>query len=728
MGRQAVDALRGHGLPQGGLSLMGPSRYPRPGHPIAPATLRELLAVPAPADLFDGKQRASLLCELDATAWLRYPQEVCHELAEAVVKRVARRWSYMPEAVRLRPLPRPRRGLTRDDLQLSARTSNCLQRAGLWDRLTLSRNLRVVDVLQLRSFGARSLVDLLTSLEAAAPRPAPPSDRARVYRPALRREADRLRRLPGAEAIGRDDPRLGHLFDILGVPGKTLRDMADRLRLRTYDLPGPRAVEGLREVRRRIAACLRQPLEDELRDLLAGGRGGTRAEIVARALGWDGGGQTTFQAAAAHYGITREWVRQMAHRPLRVFQGKKPFAPALDRALAFVAARVPAPAAGLEARLAAAGLAARPFRLEGLCTAAMCLGRAVPCTIQAFGGERFALAPGAPSPAGVVLQLARKTVERRGVATLKAVAAQAARVAGRRIRVPLVRAVLQRQPDFALLDTAGGWFWFSSATRNPLRRLIREVLSVADRIGVAELCGAITREPRMKVFHPPQRVVMALCRQIPGISVARSTVHTDRSLDWRKTLPPTKRTLVAIFKARGPILSGVRLRQAALEAGLNLGTLGRYLSGSALIAKYGPALFGPVGAQVPRAFWRTFLRGRPRGGILVDYGWTADRHLWLAYRASAFMRAKGRFYPPFETRRFFRGHFALKSPKGSRIGTLVWVKRLFKGLQPAFMDRGGGRGEYLRLVFDLRARQAVASVGGAHLVEGLRRTSRWSLH
>jgi hypothetical protein len=92
------------------------------------------------------------------------------------------------------------------------------------------------------------------------------------------------------------------------------------------------------------------------------------------------------------------------------------------------------------------------------------------------------------------------------------------------------------------------------------------------------------------------------------------------------------------------------------------------------------------------------------------------------------MRAKGRFYPPFETRRFFRGHFALKSPKGSRIGTLVWVKRLFKGLQPAFMDRGGGRGEYLRLVFDLRARQAVASVGGAHLVEGLRRTSRWSLH
>ena len=164
---------------------MARSRYPRPGHRLAPATLRELLHVPVPAKYLkrveSGEWRVEskedshpptppsplstlLLCDLDETAWDRFGQQVCRQLAEEVVRAVGRAIR-LPAPIKDRCLPAIPRGMTLADLELEVRTLNCLVSAGIHERPQDLPRMTIGGLLGLRGFWAKSLVDLLSSLE-----------------------------------------------------------------------------------------------------------------------------------------------------------------------------------------------------------------------------------------------------------------------------------------------------------------------------------------------------------------------------------------------------------------------------------------------------------------------------------------------------------------------------------------------------------------------------------
>ena len=70
---------------------MSRSRYPRRGHRLAPATLRELLQAPVPTKYLRGQKNGPiLLCDLDEKAWQQFGDEVCRELALEVIRAVGR--------------------------------------------------------------------------------------------------------------------------------------------------------------------------------------------------------------------------------------------------------------------------------------------------------------------------------------------------------------------------------------------------------------------------------------------------------------------------------------------------------------------------------------------------------------------------------------------------------------------------------------------------------------
>ena len=143
---------------------MGISRYPRPGHRIAPLALREILDAPLP-DQLPGRSRPAYihkLSDLDETAWSHFDPEVCRQLGEAVVRAVQRRFNSAPRSLRTRRLPRLLDGVELQELELEQRTYNALKREQPW--LAFAKGIE--QVAGLRGVGARALVDLLTSLES----------------------------------------------------------------------------------------------------------------------------------------------------------------------------------------------------------------------------------------------------------------------------------------------------------------------------------------------------------------------------------------------------------------------------------------------------------------------------------------------------------------------------------------------------------------------------------
>jgi hypothetical protein len=144
------------------LAIARPARrapYPRPGEPIVPRLLRDLVLNgsappgPDPIDLLR-------ISDLGARAWERLPWEICWRSGMLVVERVQSRLESMPDEVRSAPMPEPRVALM---LGLERRTSNTLRRAiaaeeppGPW---TVGRYVG------LPRFGGRALVDLLSAVE-----------------------------------------------------------------------------------------------------------------------------------------------------------------------------------------------------------------------------------------------------------------------------------------------------------------------------------------------------------------------------------------------------------------------------------------------------------------------------------------------------------------------------------------------------------------------------------
>ncbi len=147
------------------------SRYPRPQHPLAPSALGDLLQVPLPQKYQpSGRRKRWKLADLDERAWQRFGPRACRALAREIV-RVVGRAVQSGFAAAGRRVPAIPRGMTLADLELESRTANCLAAAGIAERPRLLKSLTIGDLLALRGFGAKSLVDLLTSLEYARAHP-----------------------------------------------------------------------------------------------------------------------------------------------------------------------------------------------------------------------------------------------------------------------------------------------------------------------------------------------------------------------------------------------------------------------------------------------------------------------------------------------------------------------------------------------------------------------------
>ena len=439
--------------------------------------------------------------------------------------------------------------------------------------------------------------------------------------------------------------------------------------------------------------------------------------IIARYIGLDGSPGASLREVEEAFGLTRERVRQICDRIVSGVKRARPAMPLLAKCIALVSKNLPAEAEDLENQLAEEGLTQTRFRIESLIRAGELFGEKIPFLVDEVDGGRMVFQPEKRSVVRLVLRCARGLIRQFGVATVADLGAQVEERMNTSGGAALVHRVLTRRADFRWLDESSGWFWLTSRSKNRVTSRIKKILAVAGRIHVSELRTGIGRHHKMKGYAPPRRVLLELCRQLPGYRVEGDTVVADPVPDWRSVLKGVELVMAGILKEHGPVMARGQLEARCLGQGMKRSTFYAFLDYSPIIERYAPGVYGLRGADVSPGLVESLIRERKAGKVLVDHGWAGDGCVWIGYRLSEAMIANGMFSVPAPMKRFVNGRFTLCTSDGSAIGAVTVGENANWGLSPLFRRRGGEPGDLLVLLFNVAKGQVEARIDDDSLLE-----------
>ncbi len=681
--------------------------YPRPRDRLAPETLRDILRHPIPPDLVPEPAGHGLkLCDLDEEAWDRFRPDGISKLADLIVSRV--NLSGNNRVVRQRRLPRPPKSMRLEDLRLENRTYNCLERAGFGKRPEDLAKRTVGDLLRIKAFGAKCLVDLLSSLETLVAREGKLDQK-------LTAEAEALASMPGASQIRFGDPRLGRLLRAMDTEANTVGELVDHVVTRRLDPADPlRLYHGMCNVRRRVKELTEGTLEEELIEIFSPASGGRDGQIVAQYYGWDGSGGCTLEGLGKRYGLSRERIRQVCFRAVKRVQGARVFAPVLDRVLAFIARRLPLRIDKLQAELDAAGFSVCRLRLETVHQAAALLARGTQFALVPVGDTRLAVHPDYLPLPQAIIEAAKRAVISYGAATIREVAAEVSSQPSGKVHYALVREAVQALSDFEWLDQRRGWFRLGTLPQYGLPNMIEKVLSVTGRIDVFALRSAIARYRRIGRKVPPAKVLLEFCRRMPGVRVEGRTVIADPPRDWREVLAGVEAGMVRVLKEHGPVMERGGFEEYCTGAGMNRFSFNAMIMCSPVITQYGRSVYGLLGAKVDRKTIRSLAARKPGTAparVLQDFGRTENGRIYLAYKLSKAAISGGVITVPAAMKDQVQGKFAIHKAGGQRAGTLVSKDGCAWGLGPVLRGEGAAPGDRLMILFDTSQRVAQIHIG-----------------
>ena len=696
------------------------NRYPRPGERLAPQTLREFLMEPIPQRLLARGEQSEIkkLCDLDETSWQRFPAEAISELSRMVVDRVAS--FYIRKVFQYRQCPRPPRGIRLEDLRLENRTRRCLAREGFEDGLDALGDRSIGDIMAMRAFGPRCLVDLLSALESARRRGAAGSagEKQKLrFSEDLTAAAKQLAQLPAARLVHKEDPRFARLLESLDVEAATAGDLAQRLLARSENLPDPAdALERVRELIRRIAGLGELTIEEELIQIFAATPYTRNREILLGYYGWQDGRRHTLSEIGTRFGITRERVRQVCAKLTRKRKNLSAIlAPVMDRALQTIAARLPCPAAALETELLQQKLTAIGMQLESMAAGAELLERAVPFRLVKIDGSRLAVRPDQVETVLAIVDAAKKEIYFHGLSTMRRIERLVSEKFPSRAGLELVSRALPLAEGFSWLDQRSGWFRLLPISKHGLPKTIDKVLAVAGEVTVSQLRSALGRNRRLWKDPPPEKVLLEFCRQTPGVRIAGSRIISAPPRNWKKSLTGVEAKLVAVLKKHGPVMERGALEDLCVAGGMNRFSFHAFVSWSPVITQFGHSVYGLLGADVPpqkiAALVASRRAQRAQHRVLRSHGRTADGKIWLSYRLSKAASTYAVITVPAALKSVVDGRFKLLAPDGSTIGTLATKDGRAWGLG-AFLRQCGARiDDQIILTLDLKQRTAAVSWG-----------------
>jgi Sigma-70, region 4/Bacterial RNA polymerase, alpha chain C terminal domain len=567
-----------------------------------------------------------------------------------------------------RPWPR---GLRMADIQFSVRSKNLLDDAGLTlnpERLTQTT---FGQLLAIPGLGVKSLLEITSLVEAAIHlHEQLTSDVAAVVTghsseslrdpSVISNWSEALTELinePWVEQISAEDPRFQRL---LPVGSGTLDERVEKIISDPTTAPSdiPALLTSVSNIREIVGRLNSQFLEESLLELLALliGPSQPRLNAIADRLGWRGSKPKTLQEAGDSVGITRQRVSQIENRVRDRLVNRVVLLPKLDLAITLLEAAVPLSENDAAKLLAERKISRRPFSPMSIVGLSNLLGRKIGLALAEVKGQTFVVASN-DNDMGLsrCIQVARKLAGKAGVASVFQVADET-HVGDNSNSVStddgenpedLVRRVLGgSELGCEFLDD--DWFWFTDLPegRNRLANIANRVLSVATPQSVASIREGVRRVFRYRALTnpryssltvPPQSVMSRFFQRHPDFRIDDDSMVTNiKPLDYRLLLGDGDQILVEVLRSAAlGVLDRKTLVEECLKRGLNGNTLSVYSSYSPIIEHIGVDLWKLRGVNVDPAAVEAVRQQnhlRPREQRLLDYGWTADGKLWVAWR------------------------------------------------------------------------------------------------
>ncbi len=693
---------------------IGATHYPRYGERVAPATLRTVLLKPAP-DRFQTEVGGECLrlCDLDEHVWDRLPSDVIAELADLVVDRVNA--GCTRKTFQDTQFPNPPDDVCLDDLRLEHRTHLCLSREGFDKDFGSLGKLTIGELLGLRAFGPRCLVDLLSALETLLARRS-------VVVPELMSAAARLASLEQAAEVRSDDPRFGKLIRSVDVEASTALDLANRLQANAHVPPDSVFAAGqVDKLCNAIENASRLTIEEELIGVFATtGTTARNRDILLGYYGWLDGKRHTLSEIGGRFGITRERTRQICAKLTRKHGNLSTvFAPVIERALAFIKQRTPCLADRIEAELVEQGFTKVGLEVESILDSANLLKRKVGFAREWVGMARrrrigLVVATGDVDLASTAIEVARREIYYHGIATLGRIHRRVAERVSGRVKEQVVRRAVESLPGFLWLDEKQGWFRVASISKHGLPKTVEKVLAVAGEVQVGGLREAISRNRRLWREPPPDHVLLAFCRQMPGVRVEGNRIIGNPPKDWKKTLTGVEAELVCTLMEHGPVMDRGQLEDLCVTGGMNRFSFHAFLAWSPVIAQLGHSVYGVLGTRATVKQLRSFSARRRAKRlthrVLEDHGRTDDGRVWLRYRLSKAASTYAVITIPAALKDVVRGRFELQDSAGETIGALATKDGRAWGLG-AFLRKQGAQIDYVVVItLDLERRTAICSL------------------
>ena len=250
--------------------------------------------------------------------------------------------------------------------------------------------------------------------------------------------------------------------------------------------------------------------------------------------------------------------------------------------------------------------------------------------------------------------------------------------------------------------------------KHGLPKAIDKVLSVASPVTAAQVRAAVGRNRRMWIDPPPEHVILAFCRQLPGVRVEGDRIFGDPPRDWKKTLTGVEAELVGILKEHGPIMERGELEDLCVASGMNRFSFHAFIASSPVIAQYGHSIYGLTGANVSPSEVESIRTKRriQRAPIRVldDHGQTEDGRVWLRYRLSKAASTYAVITVPAALKDVICGRFELEDDEGRHVGILAAKDGRAWGLGAFLRHRQAQVDDRVMLTFDLARRMVVIAL------------------
>ena len=208
-----------------------------------------------------------------------------------------------------------------------------------------------------------------------------------------------------------------------------------------------------------------------------------------------------------------------------------------------------------------------------------------------------------------------------------------------------IRRILRTESGCEFLDN--DWFWFTDLPtgRNRLENLGKRMLCVASPQSIVSIREGVRRAftyrsksnaTRRTLVVPPLAAMKKFFQRHPGFRVEGELVAGVGLLVYGDLLGEGEKVLTEVLRSiPGGVLDRKTLTDSCVMRGLNQNTVSLYTSYSPIIEHLGLDLWKLRGVQVDPAAVeavRELNQLRPRENRLLDFGWSPEGKLWIAWR------------------------------------------------------------------------------------------------